>query len=120
MSVDSQHPWQCRLLDRQAVCLIGLPRAGSSPFDLRCTCSRRALIVPGRSSDVRSQFEVYCHSHGLSPIIFSEVDDMAMLRLLARDLATWPCCRPWWCRTDAQRRPVASAACWTASSSSSR
>jgi LysR family transcriptional activator of nhaA len=85
VSADSQHPWQCRLLDRQAVCLIGPPRAGSQPFDLRRDLQQARLIVPGRSSDVRSQFEVYCHSYGLTPIICAEVDDMAMLRLLARD-----------------------------------
>jgi len=85
VSADSQHPWQCRLLDRQAVCLIGPPRADARPFDLRRDLQQVRLIVPGRSSDVRSQFEVYCHSHGLTPIICAEVDDMAMLRLIARD-----------------------------------
>lgn len=85
VSADSQHPWQCRLLDRQAVCLIGPPRADAQPFDLRRDLQQARLIVPGRSSDVRSQFEVYCHSHGIAPIICAEVDDMAMLRLLARD-----------------------------------
>ncbi|MDU9400264.1 MULTISPECIES: LysR family transcriptional regulator [Pseudomonadaceae] len=85
VSADSQRTWQCRLLARQAVCLIGPPRESSRPFDIRRDLNQARLIVPGRSSDVRSQFEVYCNSHDLAPIICAEVDDMAMLRLLARD-----------------------------------
>lgn len=41
--------------------------------------------MPGRSSDIRSQFELFCDSHGIRPSICAEVDDMAILRLLARD-----------------------------------
>ena len=36
VSADSQHPWQCRLLDRQAVCLIGPPRAGKAWANVSC------------------------------------------------------------------------------------
>jgi LysR family transcriptional activator of nhaA len=85
VSADGNRTWQCRLLDRQAVCLIGPPRKEARPFDIRRDLQQARLIVPGRSSDVRSQFEVYCNSHGLNPVICAEVDDMAMLRLLARD-----------------------------------
>ena len=34
---------------------------------------------------MRSQFEVLCTSAGVSPRVRAEVDDMAMLRLIARD-----------------------------------
>ncbi len=85
VSADSQRTWQCRLLHRQPVCLIGPPRQDSRPFDVHRDLQQARLIVPGRSSDVRSQFEVYCSGQGLSPLICAEVDDMAMLRLLARD-----------------------------------
>lgn len=85
VSGDGQRAWRCRLLDRQSVCLVGPPRKGLAPFTLPVDLQQARLIVPGRSSDIRSQFEVYCNSHGLSPHICAEVDDMAMLRLLARD-----------------------------------
>ena len=85
VSTDSHRNWQCRRLARQAVCLIGPPRKHATPFDLERDLQRVRLIVPGPSSDVRSQFEVYCNSNGLKPTICAEVDDMAMLRLLARD-----------------------------------
>ena len=83
VSSDAQRSWRCRLLDRQSVCLVGPPRSGS--FDLRRDLQQARLIVPGRSSDIRSQFELFCDSQGLQPDICAEVDDMAMLRLLARD-----------------------------------
>ena len=83
VSSDAQRSWRCRLLDRQSVCLVGPPRSGS--FDLRRDLQQARLIVPGRSSDIRSRFELFCDSQGLQPDICAEVDDMAMLRLLARD-----------------------------------
>lgn len=85
VSSDAQRSWRCRLLDRQSVCLVGPPRIDQPPFDLLRDLNQVRLIVPGRSSDIRSQFELFCDSQGLSPIICAEVDDMAMLRLLARD-----------------------------------
>jgi LysR family transcriptional activator of nhaA len=85
VSSDTQRSWRCRLLDRQSVCLVGPPRSESLPFDLKRDLQQVRLLVPGRSSDIRSQFELFCATHGLNPIICAEVDDMAMLRLLARD-----------------------------------
>lgn len=83
VSSDAQRSWRCRLLDRQSVCLVGPPRSGK--FDLQRDLPQARLIVPGCSSDIRSQFELFCDSRGLRPDICAEVDDMAMLRLLARD-----------------------------------
>ncbi|MVW75072.1 LysR family transcriptional regulator [Pseudomonas xionganensis] len=85
VSGDGQRAWHCRLLDRQRVCLVGPPRSGRQAFSLPADLQQARLIVPGRSSDIRSQFELYCNSHDLHPLICAEVDDMAMLRLLARD-----------------------------------
>ncbi|MGK8436889.1 LysR family transcriptional regulator [Ectopseudomonas hydrolytica] len=85
VSSDAQRPWRCRLLDRQTVCLVGPPRTTGQSFELRRDLPQARLIVPGRSSDIRSQFELFCDSHDLQPNICAEVDDMAMLRLLARD-----------------------------------
>jgi LysR family transcriptional activator of nhaA len=43
------------------------------------------LLVPGASSDIRSQFDLLCEQLGVDVAPYAEVDDMAMLRLLARD-----------------------------------
>ncbi|WP_206212247.1 LysR family transcriptional regulator [Wenzhouxiangella sp. XN79A] len=74
----------CRRLDRQSVCLVGPPRAGR-PFRFPDDLPGTPLLLPGRSSEIRSQFDLKCEELGVVPRILAEVDDMAMLRLLARD-----------------------------------
>ena len=51
------------------------------PEDLR----GKRMVLPGPSSDVRTQFDLWCERKQLSIEVAAEVDDMAMLRLLARD-----------------------------------
>ena len=41
--------------------------------------------MPGPRHAVRAQFDVLCASVGIRPRLRAEVDDMAMLRLIARD-----------------------------------
>jgi LysR family transcriptional activator of nhaA len=43
------------------------------------------MIVPGPASEIRSAFDALCEQLGVAVRIHAEVDDMAMLRLLARD-----------------------------------
>ena len=43
------------------------------------------MLLPGIGSDLRAQFDVLCEDLGVRYTLFAEVDDMAMLRLLARD-----------------------------------
>ena len=43
------------------------------------------MLLPGRDSDIRAGFDVLCEQLGLRYQVLAEVDDMAMLRLLARD-----------------------------------
>jgi len=74
-------PWRCVRIDRQSVCLVGPPRRFKFPAD----AVGARFVVPGPSSDIRSQFDVWCEKHALPVDIAAEVDDMAMLRLLARD-----------------------------------
>ncbi|APE30665.1 LysR family transcriptional regulator [Halomonas aestuarii] len=81
---DDQHPWRSQRLTRQPVGLIGassLAPLPAFPEGLR----GRGLIVPGPDSSVRQAFDQLCDYHRLSPTIIAEVDDMAMMRLLARD-----------------------------------
>ncbi|MEE4249817.1 MAG: LysR substrate-binding domain-containing protein [Alcanivoracaceae bacterium] len=42
-------------------------------------------ILPRPPSEIRAGFDAFCSSHQFEPDIQAEVDDMAMLRLLARD-----------------------------------
>lgn len=43
------------------------------------------LVLPGPRHTLRAQFDALCASAGVSPRVRAEVDDMAMLRLIARD-----------------------------------
>ena len=43
------------------------------------------LLLPGHSSDIRTEFDMLCEAQHIRVDIFAEVDDMAMLRLLTRD-----------------------------------
>ena len=79
---------ECRRIARQSVCLVGAAQHRNAALALPGSLNGMPLIVPGQSSDIRSQFELYCAEHGVTPYIRAEVDDMAMLRLLARDSGT--------------------------------
>jgi LysR family transcriptional activator of nhaA len=78
-------PWRCVRIDRQSVCLVGPPRPRGSRFRFPADATGARFVLPGPSSDIRSQFDVWCEKHELRVDIAAEVDDMAMLRLLARD-----------------------------------
>ena len=81
----SQHPWRCRRIARQAVSLVGKPRSKNKAFQFPEDLSAQPLLLPGRDSDIRAGFDVLCEQLGLRYQVLAEVDDMAMLRLLARD-----------------------------------
>ncbi len=45
----------------------------------------RPAIVPGRASPLRTELDALCEAAGVRMRVLAEVDDMAMVRLLARD-----------------------------------
>src|SRR5450830_462762 len=79
-----KHLWQCQLIARQPISLIGPPG-----LDLGSTLSEGynayEWILPVSDSPIRSAFDGFCAQYQLQPKIVGEADDMAMLRLLARD-----------------------------------
>ena len=85
VTADAQQRWRCRRVSRQSVCLVGPPRRRRKPFSFPEDLQDLPLLLPGRSSDIRSQIELLYEELGLSLRPYAEVDDMAMLRLLARD-----------------------------------
>jgi LysR family transcriptional activator of nhaA len=85
VSADEEQAWRCRRIARQPVCLVGRPRADSRPFRFPADLKGMKLLLPGHSSDIRTEFNMLCEARGIAMDIFAEVDDMAMLRLLARD-----------------------------------
>jgi len=76
--------WQCQLLARQAIAVIGPPGLGlSRKFSDRYQSQR--WVLPVNDSPIRSAFDGFCAQRQFKPNIVAEADDMAMLRLLARD-----------------------------------
>lgn len=82
---DADHPWRCRSIARQPVSLVGRPRPRRRAFRFPQDLAEVPLLLPGRESDIRAGFDLLCDQHGLRCQVLAEVDDMAMLRLLARD-----------------------------------
>ena len=76
-------PWRCRRIARQPVSLVGPARgeAFAFPDDI----ATRPLLLPSRAHGIRAGFDLWCEQRGLRPQVRAEVDDMATLRLLARD-----------------------------------
>jgi LysR family transcriptional activator of nhaA len=76
-------PWRCRRIAQQPVSLVGRPSA--RPFRFPDDLARVPLLLPGRDNETRLAFDLRCEQLGLRVRIRAEVDDMALLRLLARD-----------------------------------
>jgi LysR family transcriptional activator of nhaA len=73
------------LLNEQPVSLVGRPPRRKPrfrfPYDLRT----EPILLPSLDSDIRAAFDRLLELAGIRPNILAEVDDMAMLRLLARE-----------------------------------
>ncbi len=82
---DAATGWHSQLLDEQPVSLVGRAEEGRGPFcfpdDLRTT----PILLPTLDSSIRVAFDLLLEQEGIRPAILAEVDDMAMLRLLARE-----------------------------------
>ncbi len=75
--------WQNTLVADQPVSLVGRKRA--TPLRFPEDMATEALVLPGRGSTLRAGFDRLMDAAGITPRLLAEVDDMAMLRLLARE-----------------------------------
>jgi LysR family transcriptional activator of nhaA len=73
-------------LGSQSISLVG-PASPWKTQSLRIPDDLEGLDIalPGPRNALRAQFDALCASAGVSPRLRAEVDDMAMLRLIARD-----------------------------------
>ena len=83
---DGDRPLHCRFLGSQAISLVG-PQAAWSGRTLRVPEDLDGLDIalPGPRHALRGQFDALCMTADVKPRLRAEVDDMAMLRLIARD-----------------------------------
>lgn len=83
---DPDRPLHCRFLGSQSISLVGPARVWQGrvlrvPEDL----DGEDVALPGPRHALRAQFDALCIAAGVKPRLRAEVDDMAMLRLIARD-----------------------------------
>ncbi len=82
---DARTAFRSHLLNEQPVSLVGRPRPGGAPFRFPEDLRQEPVLLPSLDSDIRLAFDRVMDLAGVRPIILAEVDDMAMLRLLARE-----------------------------------
>lgn len=82
---DARAPFRNHLLDQQPVSLVGRPRRDKPEFRFPEDLRTEPVLLPGLDSDIRVAFDRLMDLADIRPIILAEVDDMAMLRLLARE-----------------------------------
>lgn len=74
---------RCQRIARQPVSVVGSTR--KKGFRFAKGLDGAAMILPGRESDIRLAFDALCEQLGVRVRTLAEVDDMATMRLLARD-----------------------------------
>ncbi|MDO9527427.1 MAG: LysR family transcriptional regulator [Gemmobacter sp.] len=77
--------WLVHRIDEQPVSLIGTPARVGSGRTLAALLSQEPLVLPSPGTSLRSAFDGLVAQLGAVPQIAAEADDMAMLRLLARE-----------------------------------
>ena len=78
-------PWVVHVLNEQPVSLIGPAALIGQERDPARLLARAPLIAPSPESGVRTGFDALVQRLGVTPTLAAEADDMAMLRVLARE-----------------------------------
>ena len=81
---DSATAWSSHILDRQDVSLVGTQSRIRGRVSLSTLLSTEPLILPTAESGCRNDIDILLQRLDIQPNIIAEVDDMAMMRLLAR------------------------------------
>lgn len=83
---DPDRPMHCLFLGSQSISLVGpASRWASQSLRIPEDLDGVDIALPGPRHALRAQFDALCATAGVAPRLRAEVDDMAMLRLIARD-----------------------------------
>lgn len=82
---DAASAYLTHRISRQSVSLIGTPGRVAEPAPLEELLARHPLILPTPESTMRGAFDALIARLGIVPAVAAEVDDMAMIRLMARE-----------------------------------
>lgn len=83
---DQERRMHSQLVDDQAVSLVGPKHFKKSrPFHFPEDLRHVPMVLPSMESNIRARFDLIMETAGIAPLIAAEADDMAMLRLIARE-----------------------------------
>ena len=82
---DAATPWVAHAIAEQPVSIIGSQGFDAGGRSLAQLLGGEPLIVPTPESSIRAGFDALVDRLGIRPAIAVEADDMAMLRLIARE-----------------------------------
>ncbi len=83
---DAETPWFSRLVDEQEVCLVAPgSRRWRRRFCFPKDLEGRRMVLPTVENNLRGAFDAMLERAGVRPVVVAEVEDMAMLRLVARE-----------------------------------
>lgn len=82
---DAESDWHSHLLAEQPVALVGKKPRSRKRFRYPEDLESIPLLLPTLDSALRVAFDLAMERAGIRPVIAAEIDDMAMLRLLARE-----------------------------------
>jgi len=82
---DAATPWHSHLLAEEPVVLVGGAKWRKAKFTFPADCAEVPLVLPSLESATRGAFDRAMDAANVRPLVAAEVDDMAMLRLLARE-----------------------------------
>jgi len=82
---DDSKPWVAHEIAQQRVSLVRHRKRRLRGRTLKDWLSQEPLILPSSESSIRVGFDAWVERLGIQPRLAAEVDDMAMLRVLARE-----------------------------------
>ncbi len=82
---DAERPWHSHLLAEQPVSLVGVAAWKKKRLKFPEDFADVPVILPSMESNTRAGFDRLLAAAGARPRVIAEVDDMATLRLLARE-----------------------------------
>lgn len=82
---DETTRWVAHTIDQQPVSLVGQPHPTRAHLPLEVLLREERLVVPPPESSIRTGFDAWVNRLHIQPRIVAEVDDMAMMRLVARE-----------------------------------
>jgi LysR family transcriptional activator of nhaA len=82
---DAKTGFHSHLLAEEPVSLVGKPMRSRKRFRFPQDLATTPVVLPSLQSNMRAAFDLLLEEAGIRPQIAAEVDDMAMLRLIARE-----------------------------------